>query len=81
MDKNSKTSGQIAIGVMAICLILGALINEAFQSDLPCGMIQKKYHGEFDGDSTYQVRIREKYYHVEKEIWNDLNIGDFYCEK
>ena len=81
MDENRKATGQIAVGIAAICLIIGALFSQAFKSDLPCGRVEKKYHGSFADKKTYQIMIRDKYYHVEEEMWKELNIGDLYCEK
>lgn len=81
MDENRKATGQTTIGIVVICLIIGALFSQAFKSDLPCGRVQQKYHGQFDNHESFQVMIRDKYYHVEKEMWKDLNIGDLYCEK
>lgn len=81
MDENRKATGQIAVGIAAICLIIGALFSQAFKSDLPCGRVKSKYRGEFGEHVSHQIMIRDKYYHVDEEIWKDLNIGDLYCEK
>ncbi len=79
-DRNSKTTGQIAVGVAVICLIIGALFSQAFKSDPPCGRVQQKYHGQFDKHESFQVMIHDKYYHIDEEMWKDLNVGDLYCE-
>lgn len=81
MDDYRRTIRKIALCVVVIFLVLGAMTVEITRSDLPCGRVEKKYHGKFEQHQSFQIQIDDKYHHVDGKTWKDLNIGDLYCEK